>query len=78
MTDHPNHGLKIADTSDDDAADDAASNTLSPTSAVRPDSAKSAPQLPSSVERDMELEIDRVKRLNGVPRLALNTCRDDR
>jgi hypothetical protein len=75
MTVHSKHELKIADT-DDDAADDS-SNTVSPLSAARPDSTKSEPQPHCDVERERALEIDRVKRLNGVPRLALDTCRDD-
>ena len=75
MTSHPRHELRIADT-DDDAADES-SNTISPPPAARPDSTKPDPQPFCDAEREMELEIDRVKRLNWVPKLALGTCRDE-
>jgi hypothetical protein len=79
MTSHPKHELKIVDSFDDDPVD-GSSDMISLTPVARPGSTESSPKAPSNAEqakRQMALEIDRLKRLNGVPRLALETCEDD-
>jgi hypothetical protein len=68
MDSHPKYGLKIADTPTDDDGVETSSSDFS----------EKAEGQPAAVQHSqMELEIDRVKRLNGIPRLALDTCQDE-